>query len=73
VSLLTRTGVGLNAASSLLSRGTPHYNVKLGTSFHMLKAKVKLFLALVKDHTMQGGHAAVELHAFLTFAVHGGK
>jgi hypothetical protein len=45
--------MGLNAATSLLSHGTPNYNTKLTTCPHMLKAKVRLFLALIKYRTMK--------------------
>ena len=47
------TALGLNATTSLLSHGTPHYNVKLTNHLHMLKAKVRSFLALIRQHTVK--------------------
>jgi hypothetical protein len=48
-----RTALGLNTATCLLSYGTPHYNVKPTARLHLLKAKVRLFLALIKRHTVK--------------------
>lgn len=47
------TALGLNATTSLLSHDTPHYNVKLTNHLRMLKAMVRLFLALIKQHTVK--------------------